>query len=288
MRTKKWLESEKTSRGERGSCQQRKQDRPSSDKAYIKLLSILPPSCPPQLNPSELDPLRHALSLPKSRPSPRHLPRKKSHRLGQTPNQRHLDEADILRGSKGQHHRSRRFEPRTRRNSSTASRRLRSALRPIRRQTLAMRRNQVLQRRRPLALLSANLDTYRLKQFSPESSGSWRMISRTTRCKSPIFTQRVYLLRGYSIYAELADQYKILDAASAVAKRHVLADHLREIIDTLEQKVSPVSRYRTADDNVDSVLGRSDCGTLRLAASAGSTCPTRRDEKMGWSQALCA
>jgi len=36
----------------------------------------------------------------------------------------------------------------------------------------------------------------------------------------------------------LAEQYKILDAASALAKRHVLAEHLKEVIDTLEQKVS--------------------------------------------------
>lgn len=40
------------------------------------------------------------------------------------------------------------------------------------------------------------------------------------------------------IYAELADQYKVLDAASAAAKRKVLAEHLKEVIDTLEQKVS--------------------------------------------------
>ena len=36
---------------------------------------------------------------------------------------------------------------------------------------------------------------------------------------------------------ELADQYKIIDAASNVAKRNVLAEHLKEVIDTLEQKV---------------------------------------------------
>lgn len=41
------------------------------------------------------------------------------------------------------------------------------------------------------------------------------------------------------IYSELADQYKVLDAASAMAKRHVLAEHLKEVIDTLEQKVGP-------------------------------------------------
>lgn len=39
------------------------------------------------------------------------------------------------------------------------------------------------------------------------------------------------------IYVELADQYKVIDAASNVAKRNVLAEHLREVIDTLEQKV---------------------------------------------------
>lgn len=47
-----------------------------------------------------------------------------------------------------------------------------------------------------------------------------------------------------SIYVELADQYKVLDAASAVAKRHVLASHLKEVIDCLEQKVSTT---RTSD-----------------------------------------
>ncbi|KAI0345710.1 hypothetical protein BDW22DRAFT_1353291 [Trametopsis cervina] len=39
-----------------------------------------------------------------------------------------------------------------------------------------------------------------------------------------------------SIYIELADQYKIIDAVSNVAKRNVLAEHLREVIDILEQK----------------------------------------------------
>ncbi|KAL5482601.1 hypothetical protein ACEPAI_9195 [Sanghuangporus weigelae] len=38
------------------------------------------------------------------------------------------------------------------------------------------------------------------------------------------------------IYIELADQYKIIDAASNVAKRNVLAEHLKEVISTLEQK----------------------------------------------------
>ncbi|ORY32305.1 hypothetical protein BCR39DRAFT_523842 [Naematelia encephala] len=44
-----------------------------------------------------------------------------------------------------------------------------------------------------------------------------------------------------SIYSELADQYKVLDAASNVGKRRVLADHLREVIDTLEQKADQIA-----------------------------------------------
>lgn len=42
----------------------------------------------------------------------------------------------------------------------------------------------------------------------------------------------------FRIYIELADQYKIIDAASNVPKRNVLAEHLKEVITTLEQKVS--------------------------------------------------
>lgn len=37
---------------------------------------------------------------------------------------------------------------------------------------------------------------------------------------------------------ELAEQYGLMDAASNVTKRNVLAEHLREVIDTLEQKVA--------------------------------------------------
>nr|XP_019049225.1 hypothetical protein I302_03006 [Kwoniella bestiolae CBS 10118]OCF28155.1 hypothetical protein I302_03006 [Kwoniella bestiolae CBS 10118] len=42
------------------------------------------------------------------------------------------------------------------------------------------------------------------------------------------------------IYSELADQYKLLDPASISSKRHVLAEHLREVIDTLEQKADQI------------------------------------------------
>ncbi|CAD6565637.1 MAG: hypothetical protein TREMPRED_001621 [Tremellales sp. Tagirdzhanova-0007] len=44
-----------------------------------------------------------------------------------------------------------------------------------------------------------------------------------------------------AIYAELAESYKAFDAASAVVKRKVLAQHLREVIDTLEQKADQIA-----------------------------------------------
>ena len=38
------------------------------------------------------------------------------------------------------------------------------------------------------------------------------------------------------IYIELASQYTLMDSSSNIAKRNVLAEHLKEVIDTLEQK----------------------------------------------------
>ncbi|KAL1752422.1 hypothetical protein FB107DRAFT_265516 [Schizophyllum commune] len=38
------------------------------------------------------------------------------------------------------------------------------------------------------------------------------------------------------VYVEFADQYKDMDAASDVRKRNILAQHLREVVDVLEQK----------------------------------------------------
>ena len=40
------------------------------------------------------------------------------------------------------------------------------------------------------------------------------------------------------MYVELADQYKVMDAVSDVPRRNMLARHLREVVDILEQKVS--------------------------------------------------
>lgn len=52
---------------------------------------------------------------------------------------------------------------------------------------------------------------------------------------------RTYVLS--SIYVELADQYKLMDAVSNVAKRNIVAGNLREVIDILEQKVKRSVSY---------------------------------------------
>jgi hypothetical protein len=38
---------------------------------------------------------------------------------------------------------------------------------------------------------------------------------------------------------ELAEQYKEMDAMSNVRKRNILAQHLKEVVDILEQKARP-------------------------------------------------
>ena len=40
-----------------------------------------------------------------------------------------------------------------------------------------------------------------------------------------------------SVYCELADQYKDMDPVSDVARRNLLAKHLKEVVDILEEKV---------------------------------------------------
>ncbi|KAJ7212269.1 hypothetical protein GGX14DRAFT_448485 [Mycena pura] len=55
-----------------------------------------------------------------------------------------------------------------------------------------------------------------------------------------------------SVYVELADQYKEMDAVSDVPKRHLLAKHLREVVDILEQKgdqIASLYRCLTFKDN---------------------------------------
>ncbi|KAI0366932.1 hypothetical protein BV20DRAFT_971239 [Pilatotrama ljubarskyi] len=60
-----------------------------------------------------------------------------------------------------------------------------------------------------------------------------------------------------SIYVELADQYKDMDPVSNVVKRNVLADHLREVIDILEQKGNQIASLYDLLTFKDKPLGES-------------------------------
>ncbi|KAN0139743.1 hypothetical protein V8E53_002405 [Lactarius tabidus] len=76
------------------------------------------------------------------------------------------------------------------------------------------------------------------------------------------------------IYTELADQYKIMDAASNVVKRNVLAQHLREVIDLLEQRgdqIASLYDLLTFEDKpvARSVVPEKDC-SKHHAAPTGS------------------
>lgn len=59
------------------------------------------------------------------------------------------------------------------------------------------------------------------------------------------------------IYIELADQYKVLDVACSTEKRQVLAEHLKEVIDSMERKAEQVSALyslMTVEDRPDEAL----------------------------------
>ncbi|KAH9042264.1 hypothetical protein EDB85DRAFT_1918825 [Lactarius pseudohatsudake] len=77
------------------------------------------------------------------------------------------------------------------------------------------------------------------------------------------------------IYTELADQYKVMDPASNVVKRNVLAQHLREVIDVLEQRgdqIASLYDLLTFEDKpvARSVVPEKDC-------SKHHTAPTRSE-----------
>ncbi|KAF8488343.1 hypothetical protein JB92DRAFT_3016971 [Gautieria morchelliformis] len=71
-----------------------------------------------------------------------------------------------------------------------------------------------------------------------------------------------------AIYLELAEQYGIIDAASNVAKRNVLADHLREVIDTLEQKGDQIASLYDLLNFQDKPLPRGAPSRPKYAAFA--------------------
>ncbi|RPD54654.1 hypothetical protein L226DRAFT_90071 [Lentinus tigrinus ALCF2SS1-7] len=74
-----------------------------------------------------------------------------------------------------------------------------------------------------------------------------------------------------SIYVELADQYKDMDPVSNVVKRNVLADHLREVIDILEQKGNQIASLYDLLTFKDKPVGESVVTDKPAPRSAPST-----------------
>ena len=72
----------------------------------------------------------------------------------------------------------------------------------------------------------------------------------------------------FRVYVEFADQYKDMDAASDVRKRNILAQHLREVVDVLEQKVC-ILIWRVCLALADQCPGRPNRFPLRLAELQG-------------------
>ncbi|KAK0187925.1 hypothetical protein F5146DRAFT_934495 [Armillaria mellea] len=73
-----------------------------------------------------------------------------------------------------------------------------------------------------------------------------------------------------SVYVELADQYKDMDAVSDVPKRNMLARHLREVVDILEQKgdqIASLTDLLTFKDKpvAESVLNKGSALTVNEA-----------------------
>ena len=67
------------------------------------------------------------------------------------------------------------------------------------------------------------------------------MILRTTKGCLGVLPKVIFHIADRthctSVYVELADQYKDMDPVSDVPKRNFLAQHLRDVVDILEQKV---------------------------------------------------
>ncbi|KAI0819182.1 hypothetical protein BC628DRAFT_1333636 [Trametes gibbosa] len=73
-----------------------------------------------------------------------------------------------------------------------------------------------------------------------------------------------------SIYIELADQYKDMDPVSNVVKRNVLADHLREVIDIMEQKGNQIASLYDLLTFRDKPVGESEKSAGRRMPSTGA------------------
>ncbi|KAJ6584807.1 hypothetical protein B0H19DRAFT_1059157 [Mycena capillaripes] len=80
------------------------------------------------------------------------------------------------------------------------------------------------------------------KRREPDDGNNYEVIARKAGLPPQTIVTRVIreleddFTHYKSVYVELADQYKEMDAVSDVPKRNMLAKHLREVVDILEQK----------------------------------------------------
>ncbi|KAG5651272.1 hypothetical protein H0H81_009238 [Sphagnurus paluster] len=94
------------------------------------------------------------------------------------------------------------------------------------------------------------------------------------------------------VYVELADQYAVMDATSDVARRNILAKHLREVVDILEQKASSflsgILSHQSADgfciSQGDQIASLYDLLTFKDKPVADSVVPTTTGTSTGPSR----
>ncbi|KAA1479615.1 hypothetical protein DENSPDRAFT_855465 [Dentipellis sp. KUC8613] len=100
---------------------------------------------------------------------------------------------------------------------------------------------------------------------TPQAENSETLSKDGSRDRLPPQTVLVRVLRELEddfthykgIYTELADQYKLMDPASNVIKRNVLAEHLREVINVLEQKGDQIASLYDLLTFEDKLVSRS-------------------------------
>ncbi|KAF8158574.1 hypothetical protein B0H34DRAFT_464811 [Crassisporium funariophilum] len=110
--------------------------------------------------------------------------------------------------------------------------------------------------------------------------GHWRQVGRQEGLPPQTVVARVIreleddFTHYKSVYVELADQYKVMDAVSDVPRRNMLARHLREVVDILEQKGDQIAALYDLLSFKDKPVGESvvpeqDKG--RMTTSAATT-----------------
>jgi len=97
-------------------------------------------------------------------------------------------------------------------------------------------------RLKPMGLIctrpSSRVTDYHHRQYSLEYyENSKRNLHITKGLNLRCHRLPTYLYIPHRIYSELADEYKGMDSMVQAARRRIVADHLRDIIDLIERKV---------------------------------------------------